>query len=127
MNQAQSSLNQVPNDGFTIIEVLVALVLLGIAVMMTVQLTTQNQSALSQTRRQDTAIILAREKLFELEEDGISASTGKSGDFGEDYPTFSWKASAHATDISECYRLQLTIFWGEKKDHHVIVEKLFKE
>ena len=127
MKQASLSHKQVSNDGFTIIEVLVALVLLGIAVMMTLQLTTQNQNALSQTRRQDTAIILAREKLFELEEDGLSASTGKSGDFGEDYPAFSWKASAHATDISEFYRLQLTVSWGEKKDRHVIVEKLFKE
>lgn len=127
MKQTLRISEQVPNDGFTIIEVLVALVLLGIAVMMTVQLTTQNQSALSRTRRQDTAIILAREKLFELEEDGLSASTGKTGDFGSEYPAYDWKASAHATDISEFYRLHLTVSWGDKKDRHVVIEKLFKE
>lgn len=114
-------------NGFTIIEVLVALVLLGIAAMMTVRLTTQNQNALTGTRMQDTAIILAREKLFELETEGLCASTGKAGDFGDDYPTFKWKASAHATDIPEMYRLLLTISWKGKRDHHVVVEKLFRE
>jgi len=115
------------NEGFTIVEVLVALVLLGVAVMMTVNLTTQNQDNLAQTRLQDTAIVLAREKLFELENDGLSASTGKSGDFRPEHPGFTWKASAHATNTTAIYRLLLTVSWGDEEDKDVTIEKLFKE
>ena len=115
------------NEGFTIVEVLVALVLLGVAVMMTVNLTTQNQDNLAQTRLQDTAIVLAREKLFELENDGFSASTGKSGDFRPEHPGFTWNASAHATNKAAIYRLLLTVSWGNEEDRDVTIEKLFKE
>lgn len=115
------------NEGFTIVEVLVALVLLGVAVMMTVNLTTQNQDNLAQTRWQDTAIALAREKLFELEQDGFSASTGKSGDFGSEHPGYEWQASAHATNRTKFYRLLLTVSWGDKENRYVTIEKLFKE
>lgn len=115
------------NEGFTIVEVLVALVLLGVAVMMTVNLTTQNQDNLAQTRSQDTAIVLARAKLFELENDGLSASTGKSGDFRPEHPDFTWKASAHATNKAAIYRLLLTVSWGNEEDKGVTIEKLFKE
>jgi len=114
-------------QGFTIIEVLVALVLLSIAVLMTIELTAQNQEALSKTHMQDTATLLARKKLFELEEDGLSATTGKSGDFGNEHPDFSWETSAHATGRLSSYRLKLTVFWGENKTRHITIEKLFTE
>ncbi|MEZ6854281.1 prepilin-type N-terminal cleavage/methylation domain-containing protein [Halodesulfovibrio aestuarii] len=115
------------NAGFTIVEVLVALVLLGVAVMMTITLTTQNQDNLAQTRWQDTAIILAREKLFELEQDGFSATTSKYGDFGSEHPGFEWQASAHATNKTNIYRLLLTVSVGKKENCYVTIEKLFKE
>jgi prepilin-type N-terminal cleavage/methylation domain-containing protein len=115
------------NEGFTIVEVLVALMLLGVAGMMTVTLTTQNQDNLAQTRLQDTAIVLAREKLFELENDGLSASTEKSGDFRPEHSGFTWKASTHATNTSAIYRLLLTVSWGDEEDKDVAIEKLFKE
>lgn len=131
MTHSENTLRPLPStpsqQGFTIVEVLVALVLLGVAVMMTVQLTTQNQNALAQTHQQDIATMLARKKLFELEEDGISASTGKSGDFDNEHRDFSWKATAHATDISEIYRLLLIVSWGKEEEKHVAIEKLFKE
>lgn len=94
---------------------------------MTVNLTTQNQDNLIQTRSQDTAMILAREKLFELENDGLSASTGKSGDFRPKHPGFTWKASAHATNKAAIYRLLLIVSWGDEEDREVTIEKLFKE
>lgn len=115
------------DSGFTIVEVLVGLFLLGVAVMMTVSLTTQNQDNLGHTRWQDTAIVLAREKLFELEQDGLSASTGKSGDFGSEYPEYEWQASAHATDKTKFYRLLLTVSDGDKQKRYVTIEKLFEE
>lgn len=126
-NTPNSPCPPLSQQGFTIVEVLVALVLLGVAVMMTVQLTTQNQNALAKTHQQDVAIMLARQKLFELEDDGISASTGKSGDFDNEHQAFSWKATAHATDISEIYRLLLVVSWGKEEEEHVAIEKLFKE
>ncbi|OBQ46601.1 hypothetical protein SP90_11385 [Halodesulfovibrio spirochaetisodalis] len=113
--------------GFTIIEVLVALVLLSIAVLMTIELTTQNQEALSMTHLQDTATLLAREKLFELEQDGLSASTGKSGDFGSANPGFTWEAQAHSTNRLNSYRLELIVTWGKEKKRHVTLEKIFTE
>ncbi|MCT4535747.1 prepilin-type N-terminal cleavage/methylation domain-containing protein [Halodesulfovibrio sp.] len=114
-------------QGFTIIEVLVALVLLSIAVLMTIELTTQNQEALSKTHMQDTATLLAREKLFELEQDGLSASTGKSGNFGADNRNFKWEARAHSTNRLSSYRLEVTVTWGKEKKRHVTIEKIFTE
>ncbi|WP_074216708.1 prepilin-type N-terminal cleavage/methylation domain-containing protein [Halodesulfovibrio marinisediminis] len=114
-------------NGFTIVEVLVALVLLSISVLMTLMLTTQNQDALSKIYFQETATILAQKKLFELEQQGVTATTTAAGDFGEHHPDFSWKANVYSTVRPSTNRLQLKVMWGEKRNHSVTIEKVFTE
>ncbi|MCG8530655.1 MAG: prepilin-type N-terminal cleavage/methylation domain-containing protein [Desulfovibrionales bacterium] len=113
--------------GFTLIEVLVALVLLGVAVVMTVQLTTENQDTLAASTMQEQAVLLAREKMFALEQDELSSMSSRHGTFGREYPEYRWEATVHKLPIDEHYRLELTVRWGEKDEYYVCAEKIFKD
>lgn len=116
-----------PKNGFTIIEVLVALVLLSVAVLMTLKLTTQNQEALSRTHFRERATILAQQKLFELDQEGISALTASSGRFENFQTDYSWEAAVYSTGRPSTYRLQIKVMWGEKNNNSVTIEKVFTE
>jgi len=115
------------NKGFTLIEVLVSLVLLGIAVTATMNFTAQNQNNLAHINWRDAATVLGQKKLFDLEQEGITAGISRSGDFGSDYPDHQWQVSTRATNFPQLYTLRLTIFSKINKKQNVTFEKLFKE
>lgn len=113
--------------GFTLLEVVVALLVVAVAVAGAVRFSLENQETLAAIRNQDTAVLLARAKMFEMMEEGVNAATGKEGDFGQDHPDFSWEAEAHSTGVGDYYRLVLTVRWQNPRKGSVTVEKLFRD
>lgn len=92
------------NAGFTLLEVMVAVALIAIAFVALIG--AQSQSVVIATRSKfDTmASLLAQWKITELSVQNYNELTNSTGDFGEDFPNFSWKMevaelSSNATGI----------------------------
>ncbi|MCB2218551.1 type IV pilus modification PilV family protein [Desulfofustis glycolicus] len=89
-----------PNRGFTLLEVMVAIAILAIA--LTTLLGSQSQSMLAAEQADFSArsALLARVKLAEIiAEDDLPAVS--SGDFGEQFPGYSWDVEIDDLDVGD--------------------------
>jgi prepilin-type N-terminal cleavage/methylation domain-containing protein len=80
-----------PGNGFTFLEILVALAVLGSAftVLLAAHASAVRQEAAA--RRLMTATLLARQVLTDTEVNGVPGLGGDEGDFGEKYPRYAWE------------------------------------
>ena len=81
------------SNGFTIIEVVVALAIITIALTSVYRMQSQTFRMSADARFYTIAPMLAESKLAEIESQGIENATDGSGDFNDDYPGFSWSVS----------------------------------
>jgi len=98
---------------FTLVEVLVATVLLGIGVAACMACigTATRASALGE---EYTAVgLMAREKLAEIELQGARPGADQ-GDFGSDRPGYAWKTAAQPSGTPGLEQVTLTILWGSE-------------
>jgi len=88
-----------PEDGFTLLEVMAAVVILSIALVSLLH--ANNQSVLLKGRAQNvtTATLLAREKLSEILIDPSSLEESQNGDFGDRFPYWRWEVTAEDEDL----------------------------
>ncbi len=125
-----------PNQkrGFTLLEVLVAMAVLAITLTSIYGLHAQTLMMSTQARFYQQAPLLALAKLSELERQGISEATGGSGDFGQDYPNFTWSLSIEEvpTDLLEqkkqhLVRIDLTIMQDETESYQLRTYRFYVE
>jgi general secretion pathway protein I len=88
------SLNGAP--GFTLLEVMVALAVMSIVMISVYRMHSQSLEMNAAARFYTQAPLLAQSKLAELEEPSASKFAANSGDFGEQFPGYSWKVSEAA-------------------------------
>lgn len=79
--------------GFTLLEVMVAVSIIAIVFVSVFRLHTQTLAMTSSVRFYATAPMLAQSKLTELGNRPPGSLSDDSGDFGEDFPGFSWEAA----------------------------------
>jgi general secretion pathway protein I len=85
-----------PRRGFTLIEVLAALLLAGIVLPVAMRGASLATGAAEVARRRTEASSLARSKLSELVSTGDwQTAAGRAGDFGPDWPDYRWSASVN--------------------------------
>ncbi len=113
-------------DGFTLLEVMIAISLLAIA--LTTLFGSQSQSvSLGGTVKFNTqAPLLAQLKLAEISTSAENPSSD-SGDFGDQFPGYQWRIEAEDANLETSeilskltdtlQRLTLTVSWGD--DHYV--------
>jgi general secretion pathway protein I len=87
------SIRQPPADGFTLMEVMVALAILAIALTSIYRLHSQTLAMSFQARFYSLAPLLAQTKLSEVERQGLKQSADDSGDFGDSYPGYHWSVN----------------------------------
>lgn len=83
---------------FTLLEVMVAVLILAVALTAIFQLQGQSAAMCSRARFDTTAPLLASKKMAELmtaEEDDLESG---SGSFGEDYPEYTWRAEVEEVE-----------------------------
>jgi len=78
-------------NGFTLIEILVALSVISIVLVTVFRLHSQTISMNHLSRFNATAPFLAQGKLAELEMNFPETPLSDSGDFGDDYPGYRWQ------------------------------------
>ena len=80
-----------PSAGFTLMEVVVALSVVAIALLAIYRMHTQTLFMDERGRFDSVAVMLARQKLAEMETVDPTELIGDSGDFGSDHPGYTWK------------------------------------
>ncbi len=100
---------------FTFIEVMVAMVIMSITFMAVLDSQSASISRATEAKFSTTATFLAQKKMSELEVLKTADLSSDSGDFGDDYPGYSWKLTLEITSFDADYlkQLDLTVTWGE--------------
>jgi len=97
--------------GFTFIELLATVVLIAIIMPVAMQCIALCTRLGGQSRKQIEAASLARTKLTELSASQDWETGGKSGEFGPDWPGYSWTADISNWADSTLRQLDLTVLW----------------
>lgn len=84
-------------DGFTLIEVLVALVIVTVTLTSIYKLQASSLSMTTSSRFYTLAPLLAESKLAQIERDGIE-NAGGSDTFGSEYPGYAWSVQVEPMD-----------------------------
>ncbi|MBI5441327.1 MAG: type II secretion system protein [Deltaproteobacteria bacterium] len=80
-----------PSRGFTLLEIIVALAILGTTFTVLLSAHTAAARREAEARRLLTGTSLARELVSRTEVEGLPAFGKDDGDFGEDFPEFKWE------------------------------------
>lgn len=101
MVEDKSFQNAVLNDksGFTLLEVLVAVVILGSTLAVLLGAVNRNLVLASDSKNISIARMLAQNKISEIELDGYPSNKNEEGEF-EDFPRFKWYLSVVPLNIS---------------------------
>jgi general secretion pathway protein I len=111
-------------SGFTLLEVMFALGLIGIALTVLLTLQSQSLSLANEAKFSTSASFLAQRKMVEIELMDTNDLFSDSGDFGEDFPDYSWELEVKAASIPELDKyadsfkqIDLNIYWGDNREY----------
>lgn len=107
------------HNGFTLLEVMVAIAILSIALVAVYGSQSQSVSLASEAKLKTTAPLLAQAKIAEIEETEARDLTSSSGDFGEDFPGYRWEVTVRDVPffgeqeaLKHLKRVDLTIYYA---------------
>jgi general secretion pathway protein I len=110
--------------GFTLLEVMVAIAIIAIALTAVLGSQSQSVSLASEARFDTTAALLAQSKMAETHIEDLEDLSTDSGDFGEDFPGYTWQLSVsdvmfdRPENVSDHLKqIDLTISWGEDEQY----------
>jgi prepilin-type N-terminal cleavage/methylation domain-containing protein len=102
------------SHGFTLVEVLVTLVLVGICFPVIMSGVTLSLHAADDARKKEEASGLAEQKLSELvQSDGNGEAAATTGDFGADHPGFTWSADMSNVD-TDLDQVTVRVSWNAR-------------
>jgi general secretion pathway protein I len=112
------------NPGFTLLEVMVAMSIIAIALTALLVSQSQSISIAGEAKFSTTAALLAQSKMAEIETKTEDELTYDSGDFGDDFPDYSWEMEVQDVifTVEEEFtdylkQVDLTIYWGEGRQY----------
>jgi len=88
-------------DGFTLLEVMIALAILGTVLVSVLTLHSQTLEIAAATRADHTAAQMAQEILYAQIEAGLDETFFPSGEFEEKYPGFTWEANREKLSLED--------------------------
>ena len=99
-------------QGFTLLEVLVAVAILAIAMVAILKANVQSLDTLTRSRETSTASLLAASKLAEVEAAGVANWSESRGDFAEDYSDYTWEVETSSTEVEGLFRVAVSVQRG---------------
>lgn len=99
--------------GFTLVEVLAALVLVGIVLPVAMRSATLSQQVAARARHQQEATLLAEARVNELMATGDSSQLTGSGVCDAPWSNYSWQVESVARE-NGCYEFTVTVSWTEQ-------------
>ena len=111
--------NNCADKGFTLLEVMIAVAIIAIALTTLLGSQSQSVSFANSAKFETMAALLAQSKMSELVTLEKNRLTSDSGDFGDDYPGFTWEVTVsditigNIANISDYLKqVDLTVTWG---------------
>lgn len=122
------------NKGFTFLEVIVAVAIIAIVFTAALKMVSGALALRSVTRFYSLAPYLASQASDKLEKDGFKSS-GMSGDFGDEFNGWSWKAEIAKMSGSESLAWMETLskvdifvkYAPDNLDYHVVFYKMIPQ
>jgi prepilin-type N-terminal cleavage/methylation domain-containing protein len=103
------------NAGFTLIEMMVAAIVLAVGIAGALGAISAATRAEGMAEQMHTAVLLARQQLTNTEQNLASLAGGTTnGDFGNDYPGYSWSQDVEATDSQYNFQVTMTVSYGSQ-------------
>lgn len=107
--------------GFTLIEMVVATVVLAVGVVGALSVFGVISRASATAAEYDQAALLAERRLAEVEALGSEGAVSDSGDFGEEFPGYRWEQEVLETEHEGLQELRLTVEWGSEQSRRGMV------
>ncbi len=122
-------------DGFTLLEVMLAVAIIAIVMTAVFRLQGQTVFMAGSTRFHTTAMLLAQQKMAESSGSEAWEVSGGGGDFGDDYPGFSWNVSVSGVESAalgetgkDLRRIDVAIFFKkEGREYRLREYRLFQD
>ena len=95
--------------GFTLLEVMIAMAILAITLVVVFQSQSQSISMAGRARFETTASLLAQSKMAEIEAADPENVVSDSGDFGDDFPDYSWRVDVTETEIELLKKIEVQV------------------
>jgi len=123
------------SNGFTLLEVMVAMAIMAIVLVSVYRMHSQTLAMNTANRFYTLAPMLARSKLAQLQTGSSEIIAGDSGDFGEKFPGYSWNVSTEEAAIAalgevanDFKRIDLSVsFNGNEYVYNVRTYRLMRE
>jgi general secretion pathway protein I len=96
--------------GFTLLEVMVAMAILAMSLAGVYQLQSQSISMATESRFRTSAALLAQSKMTDMEAAATLRNRSEDGDFGPDYPQYSWRLEVTDTELPQFKKIVVTVF-----------------
>ncbi|MEN6474363.1 MAG: prepilin-type N-terminal cleavage/methylation domain-containing protein [Syntrophaceae bacterium] len=102
--------------GFTLIEVLVAMIVLSIPFVTLLVHENRGIDYAMRSKFYTTSTLLAERRVAEVKTATTPMGMGEDkGDFGVDYPGYTYRENLETTPLTGYYKYTLRIFWGGEK------------
>jgi general secretion pathway protein I len=96
-------------NGFTLLEVMIAMAILAITLVVVFQSQSQSISMAGKARFETTASLLAQDKMAEIEAANPENLVSDSGNFGDDFPDYSWQVDVTETEIELLKKIEVKV------------------
>ncbi len=114
-------------SGFTLLEVLIAMAIMAIVLVSVYRMHSQTLSMATANRFYIQASLLAQSKMAQLEASSSESIPDGSGDFGDNFPGYSWSVSTEAVSIealgeaaADLNRIDLTVTLNDNDFEYTI-------
>lgn len=118
---------RIPNSdgGFTLLEVMIALAIISGVIVTTLVSLNYHLGIINDDINTIVAALLGREKMEEIVLSGFPEE--KKGDFGEDFPQFSWQMNIENMQFKGLKLINIRVLWEKGKEVSYVSYKFEKE
>jgi general secretion pathway protein I len=103
-------------DGFTLLEVMVALAIIAFAVVTYVHSQNMSVALLNESTNMTVATLLAQGRMVVLESSDISGALEREGIFDEpEYAAFRWKERVTSAPLPNIFEVHVEVSWDDNR------------
>ena len=111
--RSQESVLRRHHSAFTLLEVMLAVMILGMAMLAIMEGLSKSLNAVDSIRNENTAMELLSVKMADLEKVETPEEGTQDGDFEETHPGFTWTTAITSTEMQDLYEAHLSVLWTE--------------
>jgi len=105
-------------QGFTLLEIMVALAILGIAMISLLSLANRSIAVHARLQHLTQATLLAQQKMsvseLTAQTNGVSQLTDSNGVFAEPYTDYHWRMKISSTPLPAVQMVTIKVYWGDE-------------